>query len=168
MTINEICNVLKDELFNNDYKYGFIVNGEKHTPNMTGGFDNEYYNLSMTIYRIQNPIVTMKEKIGTCIDACLVMKHLLSEHNILSKIWLLYNKMNNKVHTILTFEAESKVVYLELTPQSAKPYYGKEILFDSIEDFLTKYYNDGIDIEDVTEELIVGLQPLVLINKINN
>lgn len=168
MTINEICNILKDELFNNDYKYGFVVDGEKHTPNMTGGFDNEYYNLTLTIYRIQNPLVTMKEKIGTCIDACLLMKYLLKKYDISSKIWLLHNKTTNKVHTILTFEAESKIVYLELTPQSAKPYYGKEILFDSIEDLLTKFCNDGIDIEDVTEEFIVGELPLVLLNKINN
>ena len=167
MTINEICNILRDELFNNDYKYGFVVDGKKHTPNMTGGFDNEYYNLTMTIYRIQNPLVTMKEKIGTCIDACLVMKYLLSENNISSKIWLLHNKVKNKVHTILTFEAESKIVYLELTPQSAKHNYGKEILFDSVEDLLIKYHDNGIDIEEVTDKLIVGEQPLVLLNKTN-
>lgn len=135
---------------------------------MSYGFDNEYYNLTMTIYRIQNPLVTMKEKIGTCVDVCLVMKHILSQYNISSKIWLLHHKVKNKVHTILTFEAERKIVYLELTPQSAKHNYGKEIIFDGIENLVIKFQNDGIDIEDVTDQLIVGKQPLVLINKTNN
>lgn len=167
MTINQICNVLKEKLFNNGYKYGFVVEGRKYTPNMANGFDDEYYNLTMTIYRIQNPLVTMQEKIGTCIDACLVMKHILSEYDIFSKIWLLHNKTKNKVHTILTFELEKKIVYLELTPQSNKINYGKEILFESIEELLTKFKNDGIDIEDVTDQLTIGEQPLVLLNKTN-
>jgi hypothetical protein len=165
VTINEICDILRKELLNNDYKYGFIVDNHKYTPNMTGGFDNEYYNLTMTVYRIQNPLVTMKEKIGTCIDACLVMKYLLNKFHISSKIWLLHNKMKNKVHTILTFEAESKIVYLELTPQSKNPYYGKEKLYDNIVNLLSEFQNEGIDIEDVTEQLVVGEQPLILINK---
>ena len=76
-------------------------------------------------------------------------------------------KKKNKVHTILTFEAEKKIVYLELTPQSNKPNYGKEILFDSIDSLLTKFKNNGIDIEDVTDQLTIGEQPLVLINKTN-
>ena len=92
MKINEICNVLRDELFNNDYKYGFVIDNKRYTPNKTGGFDYEYYNLTMTVYRIQNPLITMQEKIGTCIDACLVMKYILKEHEIFSKIWLLYEK----------------------------------------------------------------------------
>ena len=167
MTIKDICNILRDELFNNNYKYGFVINNKKYTPNMTSGFDNEYYNLTMTIYRIQNPLVTIQEKIGTCIDACLVMKYILNEYEISSKIWLLHEKNKNKVHTILTFEAENKIVYLELTPQSNKPNYGKEILFDSIEQLLVKFKNNGIDIENVTDQLIIGEQPLVLINKIN-
>lgn len=167
MKINEICNVLRDELFNNDYKYGFVIDNKRYTPNMTGGFDYEYYNLTMTVYRVQNPLLTMQEKIGTCIDACLVMKYILNEYEISSKIWLLHEKKKNKVHTILTFEAENKIVYLELTPQSNKLNYGKEILFDSIEQLLTKFQNGGIDIENVTDQLTIGEQPLVLINKTN-
>lgn len=49
MKINEICNLLRDELLNNDYKYGFVIDNKKYTPNMTGGFDYEYYNLTMTV-----------------------------------------------------------------------------------------------------------------------
>ena len=167
MKINEICNLLRNELFNNDYKYGFVIDNKRYTPNMTDGFDYEYYNLTMTIYRVQNPLLTMQEKIGTCIDACLVMKYILNNYEISSKIWLLHEKKKNKVHTILTFEAEEKLVYLELTPQSIKQNYGKEIIFDSIEQLLIKFQNDGIDIEDVTNKLTIGEQPLVLINKTN-
>ena len=36
-------------------------------------------------------------------------------------------KNTKKVHTILIFEVEDKVVYLELTIQSKNPSYGKEI-----------------------------------------
>ena len=45
MTINEICNMLRTELFNNNYKYGFVVDNHKYTPNMDNGFDSDYYNL---------------------------------------------------------------------------------------------------------------------------
>ena len=167
MKTNEICNIIKNDLLNNGYQYGFIVDGKKYTPNMSSGFDSEYYHLTTTIYRVQSPLVTMQEKIGTCIDACLVMKHILTEKNVSSKIWLLYNKSKNKVHTITTFEAEDKIVYLELTPQSNKICYGKEIMFDSIEDFVQAFHNDGITVEEITDELVVGEQPLVLINKTN-
>ncbi len=161
----EICNVLKTELYNNDYEYGFIVDNHKYTPNMDNGFDSDYYNLSMTIYRIQDPLITIKEKIGTCIDACMLMRYLLNKYNIPNKIWLLYFKNTRKVHTILTFEAEEKIVYLELTPQSKNPAYGKEILYDSFEEFIKAFENNNIEITDVTEQLIVGEQPFVLINK---
>ena len=165
MTINEICNMLRKELVNNDYKYGFIVDNHKYTPNMDNGFDLQYYNLSMTIYRIQDPLITMKKKIGTCIDACMLMRYLLNKHNVSNQIWLLHFKNTNKVHTILTFEAEQKVVYLELTPQSKTPSYGKEILYDNIEEFISDFENNNIEIMDVTKQLIIGEQPLVLINK---
>ena len=167
MTINEICDMLRKELFNNDYNYGFIFDNHKYTPDMNNGFDFKFYNLSMTIYRIQNPIITMKEKIGTCIDVCMLMRYLLNKCNISNKIWLLHFKNRNKVHTILTFEAESKVVYLELTPQSKNPSYGKEIIYENFNEFISQFVNNEIDIEDVTEQLIIGEQPLVLINKTN-
>ena len=66
----------------------------------------------------------------------------------------------------MSFEAENKIVYLELTPQSNKPNYGKAIIFDNIEQLITMFQNDGIDIIDVTDQLTIGEQPLVLINKI--
>ena len=97
MTICEICNVLRTELYDDGYEYGFVVNGQKYKPNMENGFDEKYYRLSTTIYRVQEPITTMKEKIGTCVDAVLVMKWLLDKHNIPNKIWLLHNMQKNKV-----------------------------------------------------------------------
>lgn len=65
MTVVEICNRLRQELFNNGYEYGFYLGGKKYKPDMNKGFDSEYYDLSMTIYRIQEPADTSREKIGT-------------------------------------------------------------------------------------------------------
>ena len=42
MTINEICDMLRKELFNSDYEYGFIIDNHKYTPDMNNGFDFEY------------------------------------------------------------------------------------------------------------------------------
>lgn len=71
MTIKEICDILRSSLYNNGFEYGFILNDKKYKPNMENGFDNEYYHLSTTIYLVQEPKVTLKEKIGTCIDVVL-------------------------------------------------------------------------------------------------
>jgi len=166
-TIQEICNILRAELFNTDYEYGFVVNGQKYKPNMENGFDKDYYHLSTTIYRVQDPVTTMKEKIGTCVDAVLVMKQLLDNLKIPNKIWLLYNKQKNKVHTILTFEAENKTVYLELTPQSSKAWYGKEIIYSNEQEFLLGYKNNGYDISDVTDSIVIRQQPEFLLAKLN-
>ena len=167
MTITEVCDLLRKELINNGYEYGFVVAGKKYKPDMSNGLDSEYYRLSMTIYRVQHPSVTMKEKIGTCVETVLVMKTILDAHNIPNKIWLLYNSGKNKVHTILTFEAENKVVYLELTPQSAKPWYGRELVYDSEETFQQAYYQKGFEIIDVTEQIEIGQPPRFLLERLN-
>ncbi|MBQ8622896.1 MAG: hypothetical protein IJ424_00735 [Oscillospiraceae bacterium] len=166
MTIAKICNLLRSELFNNGYEYGFYANGKKYRPNMSIGFDSEYYQLSNTIYRVQDPHDTIKEKIGTCIDAVVVMRSILDEHNICNKIWLLFNKEKNKAHTVLTFEAESKTVYLELTPQSAKPWYGKEIIYSCEQDFLKEYKENGYDVSEVTDFVVIGRAPKFLLRKL--
>lgn len=166
MTIKEICNILRAELYNDDFKYGFVLDGQKYKPNMENGFDNEYYRLSTTIYLVQAPEVTLKEKIGTCIDAVLVMKSILDKLNVSCKIWLLHNKNKNKVHTILTFEAENKTVYLELTPQSSNDRYGREIIYSNEEELFREYENNGYDISDVTDLILVGKQPTFLLKKI--
>lgn len=166
MTITKICDLLRKELFNNGYEYGFVLDGRKYKPDMSDGFDSEYYRLSMTIYRVQPPSVTMKEKTGTCVETVLVMKSMLEEYGIKNKIWLLFIKVKRKVHTILTFEAEGKVVYLELTPQSAKAWYGKEIVYSSEEEFLAEYRVNNYDVSDVTEDIVIGEQPEFLLTKL--
>jgi hypothetical protein len=49
MKIVELSNVLRAELLNNGYEYGFVVDSQKYKPNMENGFDNEYYHLAKTI-----------------------------------------------------------------------------------------------------------------------
>ena len=167
MTIKEICDILRSVLYNNGFEYGFILNDQKYKPNMNTGFDKEYYHFSNTIYLVQDPKVTLKEKIGTCIDIVLVMKSILDKLSISCKIWLLYNSAKNKVHTILTFSAENKIVYLELTPQSSKKCYGQEIVYSNEQELLQVHKNNGYDISDVTDSVIIGEQPLFLLGKIN-
>ncbi len=167
MTIKEICDILRAELYNNGFEYGFFLNGQKFKPNMQNGFDNEYYQLSQTIYRVQNPEATLKEKIGTCVDAVVVMKYMLDKFGVPCKIWLLSNKSKNKKHTILTFEAENKVVYLELTPQFGKSWYGKEIIYSSESELFEEQAKKGWDVSDVTDSVVVGEQPMFLLERLN-
>lgn len=167
MTIKEICDILRAKLLNVGFEYGFIADGQKYKPRTDAGFDSEYYHLSKTIYTVQEPCVTLKEKIGTCIDAVLVMRTVLDELSVPNKIWLLYHKKKNKAHTILTFEAENKVVYLELTPQSAKPWYGQEIIYPNEQELLSEYQSSDCDISDVTNSITAGQPPYFLLNKLS-
>ena len=128
MLILEACELLKRELLDNGYEYGFYLNGISYRPDMTKGFDKEFFERLLIDYRIQSPEDTMKAKLGTCNDAVVLMKSILDKHSVPSKIWLLHDIHNNKFHTVLTFYLENKTVYLELTPQSGKPWYGKEII----------------------------------------
>jgi len=166
MTITEICTILRNELFHTGYEYGFIADGKKYKPDMSNGFDKEYYQNSLTIYRVQAPSLTRKEKIGTCVETVLVIKQILDELHVPCKLWLLHNKTKNKVHTIPTFEAEGKVVYLELTPQSSKSWYGKEIIYDSEQEFLKEYEQNNYDVSDVTNAIVIGEQPMFLLEKL--
>jgi len=166
MTIIEICDMLRAELMHNGYQYGFVVQGQIYKPNMANGFDAAFYHLANTISRVQDPALTRKEKVGTCIDAVLVMQQILGEYNVPSKIWLLYQKEKNKVHTVLTFAAEGKTVYLELTPQSSKPWYGREIVYESEQAFLQAQQSGGSEVTDVTEKVIVGERPHFLLEKL--
>lgn len=167
MTIKNICDILRAELYNNGFEYGFIVDNKKYKPNRGKGFDNEYYHLAKMISIVQEPSVTLKEKIGTCVDTVLVMKSILDNLNVPNKIWLLYHKNKNKVHTILTFASENKIVYLELTPQSTKPWYGQEIVYSNEQEFLQKYKSNGYDISDVTDLITIGERPYFLLNKLS-
>ena len=159
MKITEICDILRQELYNNDYQYGFYYEGRKYTPDFRKGFDADFFTLSKTIYRIQNPQDTIKEKVGTCIDAVMVMKNILDEIDIQSKIWLLYHNVKKTPHTILTFEAEKAHVYLELTPQSNKPWYGKEIIYKSEHSFIESFQKDNFTIIEITDQIVIGAHP---------
>jgi len=94
------------------------------------------------------------------------MKHLLDAQKVSSKIWLLYNPMKNKVHTVLTFKVERMVVYLELTPQSSKDCYGKELVYADESEFLQGYVDRGFEVSEVTERVVVGERPMFLLEKI--
>lgn len=166
MKIPELCDLLRKELFCGDYEYGFVLDGKKYRPDRSCGFDEEYYRCAKTVYRVQSPAVTVKEKIGTCVEAVLVMKSLLDARNVASKIWLLYNTKKNKVHTVLTFEAEGKTVYLELTPQSSKPCYGKEIVYPDEQTFLQEYTANHYEVSDVTDAIVIGQPPEFLLAKL--
>lgn len=166
MTITEICNILRNELFHTGYEYGFIANSKRYQPDMSNGFDNDYYQSSLTIYRVQDTAVTRTEKIGTCVETVVLVKQLLDELHVPCKLWLLHNKTKNKVHTIPTFEADGKIVYLELTPQSSKAWYGKEIIYNNEQEFLQEYKGNNYDVTDVTNRIIIGEQPHFLLEKL--
>ena len=82
MNITEACDLLRKELYHSGYVYGFLLDNVKHTPDSSKGFDNDYYQLSLSSYRIQAIEDTKREKIVTCLDAVLVMKDLLDQHSI--------------------------------------------------------------------------------------
>ena len=158
-SLNEICQLLKDELLDNGYMYGFYLRDKRVIPNMSIGFDEEFANLLTSEYRIQKPMVSRREKVATCLDTVLIMKEILFEQDVESKIWMLFLREKRKVHSVLTFEMDEKIVYLELTPQSGKSNYGKEILFESIEGFVSYWEQQGYIVSDITELCVPGANP---------
>ncbi len=166
MNIKEACDFLKKELLNNGYKYGFYCDGRKYLPDQSGIFDTVFFDQLFTIYRVQEPEVTMKHKIAICHDTVVLMRKLLADHNIPSKIWLQHDVHRDKYHTVLTFYLEGKTIYLELTPEFSKPWYGKELIFDSEEDFIKEYSKDECEVIDVTDSVIVGEQPKFVISRV--
>ena len=165
MTETQLCTILKQELFDKDYDYGFFFEGKKYIPNTESGFDAAFALAMKELYRIQEPSVTMVEKIGTCLDTVLVMKALLAPMNIPNKIWLVLHCATKAPHTVLTFVSEGKVVYLELTPWSNKPWYGKELIYDDEKAFLTHFTAEGYRVIDVTDKVIPGDSPSSLLDE---
>ena len=100
-----------------------------------------------------------REKVATCLDAVLIMKEILFEQAIESKIWMLFLKEKRKAHSVLTFEIDGRIVYLELTPQSGKSNYGKEILFEGIEEFVSFWEQQGYIVSDITDVCTPGANP---------
>jgi len=107
MLIQEACKLLKRELLNNGYEYGFYLNGKIYKPDMTKGVDKAFFERLLTEYCIQDPKDTMKAKVGTCNDAVILMRSILDQHSIPSKIWLLHDRQKRKYHTVLTIPAET-------------------------------------------------------------
>ena len=52
MNIAEISDVLKQELYQSGYQYGFYSAGRKYTPDFINRFDEKFLNLQKRIYRI--------------------------------------------------------------------------------------------------------------------
>ena len=165
MNTTQLCTLLKQELLDNGYDYGFFFNGNRYVPNRQIGFDSSFAHAMKTIYRIQEPSVTMREKVGTCLDTVLVMKALLAPMNIPNKIWLVLHCATKAPHTVLTFVSEGKVVYLELTPWSNKPWYGKELIYDDENAFLAHFTAEGYRVIDVTDKVIPGASPSSLLDE---
>ena len=164
-SIKETCKLLKQELWDNSYEYGFYLNGKTYKPYMTKDFDKKFLDHLLTEYCFQDPKDTMKAKVGTCNDAVVLMRYILDKRNIPSKIWLLHDKQSGKQHTVLTFYLENKTVYLELTPQSGKPWYGKELIFDNERSFVDEYSKGGIEVIDVTDSVLIGERPNFLLSR---
>ena len=134
---------------------------------MSNGFDEDFFGRLLTEYRIQDPRDTRQAKVGTCHDAVVLMKAILDEQNVPSKIWLLHNRQYGKFHTVLTFYIDNKTIYLELTPQNSKPWYGKEIVFDSEQSFISEYSKDGCEVIDVTDSVVIGEAPEFVLSRMN-
>ena len=157
--ITLISNLLRGELYNTGYQYGFFWNSRRVVPDITKGFDEEFGRLLTAEYWIQDPETTRKEKVGTCLDAVLVMKELLKEAGKDSKIWMLFQKEQKKFHSVLTFEVDDEIVYLELTPQSGKENYGKELVFNSEDAFHQYWEKMNYTVQEITETCVPGIKP---------
>lgn len=64
-TIQGLCDQLKEELLNTGYEYGFFLNGKTYKPDIDSGFDKEFNNSLVKLSRVQDPIDTVREKVGT-------------------------------------------------------------------------------------------------------
>ncbi len=165
--IQRICRLLKDELLDNGYEYGFYLNGKTYKPDMSNGFDKEFFDRLLLEYRIQNPGDTRRAKVGTCNDIVVLMKAILDEQSVPSKIWLLHDRLHGMFHTVLTFCAEDKTIYLELTPRSAKPWYGKEIVFDNEQCFISEYSKDACEVIEITDSVVIGEAPEFILSRMD-
>ena len=165
--IQSICRLLKDELLDNGYEYGFYLNGKTYKPDKSNGFDEKFFGRLLSEYRIQDPGDTRRVKVGTCNDTVVLMKSILDEQSVPSKIWLLHDRPHGKFHTVLTFYIENKTIYLELTPQYAKPWYGKEIVFDNEQGFISEYSKDDCEVIEVTDSVVIGEAPEFILSRMD-
>ena len=157
--IARICDLLRSELYGNGYRYGFCLDGSVVVPDASKGFDEAFGRLLAAQYRIQPPELTRKAKAATCLDAVLVMKDILRENGFDSRIWMVFDRERKKPHAVLTFTADQAAVYLELTPQSGKENYGKELVFEEEEAFIRYWEQKNCLIREITELCVPGRRP---------
>ena len=162
MDIREICDLLKRAFLHDDFVYGFLLDGRRVVPDFSQGFDGKFDRLLRAAYRVQRPEDTLRERIGTCVDTVAAMRALLREKGVPCRVWLTTDAARGKAHTVCTFEAEGRTVYLELTPQSSKPWYGREIVYDDAQAFLDACAKAGLTVKDVTDALAPGKRPLFM------
>ena len=167
MKIPDVCKLLKDELLDTGFEYGFFLDGKKYLPDRSKGFDEAFFNLLLTVYRVQDPADTKKMKVGTCNDAVVLMKEILDCNNVTNTIWLLHDLAKDTYHTVLTFRCEDKTVYLELTPQYNKDRYGKEQIFGADAGFIQEFEGRGYEVVDVTEEVVIGDRPDFILSRMH-
>ena len=157
--IARICDLLRSELYGTGYRYGFCLDGSVVVPDASKGFDETFGRLLASRYRIQPPELTRKAKAATCLDAVLVMKDILNENGIGSRIWLVLDRERKKPHAVLTFRADQAVVYLELTPQSGKENYGKELVFENTDAFIRYWEQRNYLVREITDLCVPGRRP---------
>lgn len=67
----------------------------------------------------------------------------------------------------MTFYVENKTIYLELTPQYTKPWYGKEMVFDNEQSFISEYSKDNCEVIEVTDSVVIGEAPEFILSRMN-
>lgn len=77
--------VAKTGTFGEWLRIRILFGWHTHKPDMTKGFDKEFFERLLTEYRIQDPKDTMKAKVGTCNDVVVLMKSILDDLSIPSK-----------------------------------------------------------------------------------
>jgi hypothetical protein len=54
-----------------------------------------------------------------------------------------------------------------LTPQSAKPWYGKELVFDNEQSFISEYGKDGCEVIEITDSVVIGEAPEFILSRMD-
>lgn len=162
MTIQEARDLLKGELPDSGYEYGFYLNGAKHRPDPARGFGVGFQRALLTDYRIQNPADPQREKIGTCSDVTLLMKILPASRDVPGKIWLPDYARGKKFHAILTFETEARVVYLELPPNPESPGMERNCSTQA----KPGYRKADCKLTDITDSVRAGSAPEFILSRI--
>ena len=67
----------------------------------------------------------------------------------------------------MTFYIENKTIYLELTPQSTKPWFGEEIVFDNEQSFISEYRKDGCEVIEITHDVVIGEAPYFVLSRMD-